>query len=109
DAVEAGEAAGLPGLALTDLANVFGRVKFYQGARRRGVKPIIGCAVWIENHTNRDKPHGLLLLCQSRAGYRNLCDLLTRAYRVNQYRGRGELKKEWFAAPAADGLIALSG
>ena len=109
DAVDAAVDAGMPALALTDLANVFGMVKFYQGARRRGLKPIIGCDVWIENQTDRDKPHRLLLLCQSRAGYRNLCDLLTRAYRVNQYRGRGELKKEWFAAPAADGLIALSG
>ena len=50
----------------------------------------------------------LLLLCQSRAGYRNLCELLTRAYRSNQYRGRAELKREWFAAPAGEGLIALT-
>ncbi len=98
DAVDAAVDAGMPALALTDLANVFGMVKFYQGARRRGLKPIIGCDVWIENQTDRDKPHRLLLLCQSRTGYRNLCDLLTRAYRVNQYHGRGELKKEWFAA-----------
>ena len=99
----------MPALALTDLANVFGMVKFYQAARGAGVKPVIGCDVWIENAADRDKPHRLLLLCQSRAGYRNLCELLTRAYRSNQYRGRAELKKEWFAAPAGDGLIALSG
>ncbi len=100
---------GMPALALTDLANVFGMVKFYQEARSQGVKPIIGCDVWIENASDRDKPSRLLLLCQSRAGYRNLCDLLTRAYRSNQYRGRAELKREWFSPPAGDGLIALSG
>ena len=109
DAVEAAVADGMPALALTDLANVFGLVKFYQAARKNGLKPIVGCDVWIENESDRDKPQRLLLLCQSRAGYRNLCELLTRAYRSNQYRGRAELKREWFTAPACDGLIALSG
>src|SRR5688572_7939322 len=109
EAVEAAQADGMPALALTDLGNVFGMVKFYQAARAQGVKPIIGCDVWIENGADRDKPHRLLLLCQSRAGYLNLCELLTRAFRSNQYRGRAELKREWFAAPAAAGLIALSG
>ena len=109
DAVAAAVADGMPALALTDLANVFGMVKFYQAARGAGVKPVIGCDVWIENAIDRDKPHRLLILCQSRAGYRNLSELLTRAYRTNQYRGRAELKREWFAAPAGDGLLALSG
>jgi DNA polymerase-3 subunit alpha len=109
DAVAAAKADGMPALALTDLANMFGMVKFYQESRGAGVKPVIGCDVWIENETDRDKPHRLLLLCQSRAGYRNLCELLSRAYRANQYRGRAEFKKAWFAAPAGDGLIAVSG
>ncbi|HYK15950.1 MAG TPA: PHP domain-containing protein, partial [Burkholderiales bacterium] len=109
DAVSAALADGMPALALTDLANMFGMVKFYQEARGKGLKPVIGCDVWIENTVDRDKPFRLLLLCQSRAGYRNLSELLTRAYRTNQYRGRAELKRDWFAAPAGDGLIALSG
>ena len=109
EAVAAAVSDGMPALALTDLANVFGMVKFYQAARSGGLKPIIGCDVWIENGSDRDKPQRLLLLCQSRAGYRNLCELLTRAYRSNQHRGRAELKREWFAASACDGLIALSG
>ena len=92
-AVAAAAADGMPALALTDLANVFGMVKFYQAARGGGVKPVIGCDVWVENETDRDKPHRLLILCQSREGYRNLCELVTRAYRANQYRGRAELKK----------------
>ncbi len=109
DAVAAAAADGMPALALTDLANVFGMVKFYRAARSKGIKPVIGCDVWIENETDRDKPHRLLLLCQSRAGYRNLCELITQAYRVNQYRGRPEIKREWFADGLADGLLALSG
>src|SRR5262245_1890354 len=109
EAVEAAVADGMPALALTDLANVFGMVKFYQAARAAGVKPIIGCDAWLENEADRDKPFRMLLLCQSRAGYGRLSDLLTRAYRANQYRGRAELKKGWFGETGSEGLIALSG
>ncbi len=109
EAVEAAAADSMPALALTDLGNVFGMVKFYQAARAAGVKPVIGCDAWLENESDRDKPHRVLLLAQSRAGYLRLSDLLTRAYRANQYRGRAELKKRWFAESGTDGLIALSG
>ena len=109
EAVAAAAADGMPALALTDLSNVFGLVKFYQEARARGVKPVIGCDLWLESESDRDKPYRMLLLCQSRAGYLRLCDLLTRAYRSNQYRGRPELKKSWFAEGGTEGLIALSG
>jgi DNA polymerase-3 subunit alpha len=109
EAVEAAAADGMPALALTDLANVFGMVKFYQAARAAGVKPVIGCDVWLENESDRDKPYRMLLLCQSRAGYLRLTELLTRAYRSNQYRGRAELKKSWLGETGSDGLIALSG
>ncbi|MCI3950597.1 MAG: dnaE, partial [Burkholderiales bacterium] len=109
EAVAAAAADGMPALALTDLANVFGMVKFYREARAKGVKPIIGCDVWITNETDRDKPGRLLLLCQSRTGYLSLCELLTRAYRTNQYRGRAEIDRSWFATTGTDGLIALSG
>ena len=107
DAVGAALADSMPALALTDLANMFGMVKFYQEARGKGLKPVIGCDIWVENAVDRDKPHRLLLLCQSRAGYRNLSELLTRAYRTNQYRGRAEFKREWFGASASDGRSAV--
>ena len=109
EAVAAAVADRMPALALTDLSNLFGAIKFYKEARSRGVKPVLGCDVWIENESDRDKPARLLLLCQSRTGYGNLCELLTRAYRTNQYRGRAECKREWMTAKAAEGLIALSG
>jgi len=109
EAVEAAVADGMPALALTDLSNVFGLVKFYQEARTRGVKPIIGCDLWLENEADRDKPYRTLLLCQSRAGYLKLSGLLTRAYRANQYRGRPEMKRSWLAEAGTEGLIALSG
>ncbi|MBM3342018.1 MAG: DNA polymerase III subunit alpha [Betaproteobacteria bacterium] len=108
DAVAAAKADGMPALALTDLSNVFGMVKFYKAARGAGVKPVIGCDVWLTNDADRDKPFRLLLLAQHHAGYLRLCRLLTQAYRCNQYRGRVELKREWFNE-GSEGLIALSG
>ncbi len=107
--VEKAAADGMPALALTDLSNLFGMVKFYTAARGKGVKPIIGCDVWISNEANRDQPHRLLLLCRDRLGYLRLCDLLTRAYRTNQHRGRAEIQRAWFENGGSDGLIALSG
>jgi DNA polymerase-3 subunit alpha len=108
DAVARAAADGMGALALTDLANVFGMVKFYRAARAAGLKPIIGCDVWITNEADREKPHRLLLLVRSSAGYRRLCELLSRAYLENQHRARAELRKRWLAEGAA-GLIALSG
>jgi DNA polymerase III subunit alpha len=110
-AVEKAVADNMPALALTDLSNLFGMVKFYEHTRSRGVKPIIGCEVWITNESDRDKPSRLLLLCKSYSGYLLLCRLLSRAYRENQYRGRAEVKKSWLNKNeiGTQGLIALSG
>jgi len=106
-AVAAAHGDAMPALALTDLSNVFGLVKFYQSARGKGLKPIVGCDVFISNDADRDRPHRLLLLCQSREGYLLLCRLLSRAYLENQHRGRAELRREWFHE-GTSGLIALS-
>src|SRR5436190_3148682 len=81
DGVAAAAADKMPALALTDLSNVFGMVKFYKASRARGIKPIIGCDVWVTHDSERAAPHRLLLLCQSREGYLKLADWLTRAYR----------------------------
>ena len=99
----------IPALALTDLSNLFGAIKFYKAARSKGIKPIIGCDIWLENTENRDQPSRLLLLCQSQAGYLLLCQLLSRAFLTNQYRGRAEFKREWFVECGTEGLILLSG
>ena len=109
EAVAAAHGDGMPALALTDLSNVFGLIKFYKAARGKGLKPVIGCDVLISNESDRDRPQRLLLLCQSREGYLLLCRLLSRAYLENQYRGRAELRREWFHQEGTEGLIALSG
>jgi len=107
-AVAAAQSDAMPALALTDLNNFFGLIKFYKAARGAGIKPIAGCDVFISNDADRDRPYRLLLLCQSGAGYLLLCRLLSRAYLENQHRGRAELRREWLHE-STDGLIALSG
>src|SRR6478735_3859256 len=80
DVVAAAAKDKQPALAVTDLANLFGMVKFYKAARGKGIKPIVGCDVWITNDDDREKPSRLLLLVKDRAGYLQLCELLSRAW-----------------------------
>ncbi len=109
DAVKRAAGDGMPALAVTDLGNLFGLVKFYTGARGKGVKPIAGADVWITNPAAPEDASRLLLLARNRVGYRQLCELLTRAYLVEGRRDRAEIRREWFAEVGCDGLIALSG
>ena len=108
DAVAAAQADGMPALALTDLANLFGMVKFYKAARSKGIKPIVGCDVEVDSQTAGQAPHRILLLCQNREGYLRLCTWLTRAYAQPQQRGTVSLQPAWFSE-GTSGLIALSG
>jgi len=100
---------GMPALALTDSANVFGMVKFYREARAAGVKPVIGVDCWVQNEADADKPARALLLCATQAGYLRLCDLVSRAWLGNQHRARAEIARAWLREARNDGLIALSG
>ena len=108
DYIEKASSQHMPALALTDLNNVFGLVKFYKAAREKGIKAILGADLWIENEVNRDQPYRILALCQNDKGYLALSEILTRAYLENQYRGRVEVKKSWLLEKN-EGLIILSG
>ena len=55
DYVRCASADKMPALALTDLNNLFGAIKFYKTARESGLKPLIGCDLWLENPQNRDQ------------------------------------------------------
>ncbi len=109
DYVAQAHADQMPALALTDLSNLFGAIKFYKAARGRGIKPLLGADIWLENSQNREQPYRALLLCQTHAGYLALCALLSRAYLENQHRGRAEIKAEWLDGSNMQGLIMLSG
>lgn len=109
DAVKAAASCGMPALAISDLSNLFGLIKFYGKARGAGVKPIAACDVWIESERDDEQPARLLLLVQNHKGYLQLCELLSRAFLRNQKRGKATLKFEWFDEVGCDGLIAVSG
>lgn len=103
----------MPAVAVTDHGNLFGAVEFYQKAMSKGVKPIIGCEVYVAPGSRTEKTaikgeyaFHLVLLVKNLRGYQNLCKLLTRAYTEGFYykpRVDKELLKEY-----NEGLIALS-
>ena len=94
--------------AITDLANLFGIVKFYGACRAQGVKPIIGCDVWLEPEAGEKLGSRLLLLVQNDNGYLHLCELLSRAWTGNTVRAQALVKWDWLDELGA-GLLALSG
>jgi DNA polymerase-3 subunit alpha len=99
---------GMPALAVTDQFNMFALVKFYRAAVAEGIKPVIGADVLINSPDEPDHATGLVLLCQNRTGYLNLCQLLSKGYQDGQYHGVPYLRRQWISEHA-EGLIALSG
>ncbi|MEO8297588.1 MAG: DNA polymerase III subunit alpha [Burkholderiales bacterium] len=113
DVVKAAAKDGQPALAITDLANLFGGVKFYSAARKKGVKPLLGADIWLEPEvaTAAGEPRQasrLLLLVQHHAGYLNLCELLSRGWIQNVQRNQAWIRWDWLEE-LSGGLIALSG
>ena len=109
EVVDAAAADGQGALAITDLSNLFGTVKFYTAARGKGVKPIIGAEVFLEGlGLEVASLSRIVLLVQSTQGYLNLSELLARAYTQNSVKGQAVVKVAWLTA-LSNGLIALSG
>ena len=109
DVVKAAATDGQGALAITDLSNLFGTVKFYKEARGKGVKPIIGAEVFLEGlGADAASLSRIVLLVQTTQGYLNLSELLARAYTQNSVKGQAVVKLAWLTA-LSDGLIALSG
>ena len=108
--VDAAAGDGQAALAITDLSNLFGGVKFYKEARKAGVKPVLGADVWLEPDTaaGEKMPSRLLLLAQNRNGYLNLCEILSRAWIQDVQQGRAWVRWESLASLGSD-LIVLSG
>jgi len=96
-----------PAVALTDLTNLFGLVKFYRIAREKGIKPIVGCEIrLIKDEGSNGAP--FVLLVKNKKGYTNLTKLVSKAYIEGQETGNPLVKIEWLA-DYSEGLIALSG
>ena len=99
-----------PALAISDLSNLFGTVKFYKAARSHGVKPLIAADVWVQvpGKDSAAPPARLLLLAQNHRGYLNLSELLTRAWTRGVVRDQAIISLDWLSE-LNEGLIALSG
>lgn len=100
---------GMPAVAITDENNFFGLIKFYKQAVQLGIKPIIGIDVLLDNESvKKQQPFILSLLAQNDAGYKNLINLVTKAYLDGQHTGKPFVKKEWIVSCSSD-VIAISG
>ena len=103
----------MPAVAITDHGNLFGAVKFYEAALKRGLKPILGCEVYVASTSrfdrlpDADRPYHLVLLCENERGYRNLLKLASSAF-LEGYYYKPRIDKSLLARHA-DGLIGLSG
>jgi DNA polymerase-3 subunit alpha len=106
---------GCPALTLTDQGNLYGVVDFYKACKAVGVKPIIGCEIWLSPGSRADKkripnsPNGfpIVLIAQNQQGYQNLCKLSSFGFLEGFYyqpRIDKELLKQY-----SEGLICLSG
>ena len=104
---------GQSAIALTDHGVMYGCIDFYKAAKAAGVKPIIGCEVYMARRRMSDRIHGidndpyhLVLLCENRTGYENLCYLVSEAF-LHGFYGKPRVDLELLEAHH-EGLIALS-
>ena len=110
--IERAESHSMPAVACTDHGNLFGAYEFFEKAKARGVKPIIGCELYVTPTLKLEKPsdgknYHLTVLCMNERGYRNLSRLVTRGYFEGFYR-RPRVDHEMLSEHN-EGLIVLSG
>ncbi len=104
---------GQTAIAITDHGVMYGCIDFYKAAKAAGIKPIIGCEVYVTRRNMSDRVHGidndpyhLVLLCQNRKGYENLCLLVSEAF-IHGFYGKPRVDLA-LLEKHHEGLIALS-
>ncbi len=104
---------GQNAIAITDHGVMYGCIDFYKAAKAAGIKPIIGCEVYVARRLMSDRVHGidndpyhLVLLCENRKGYENLCLLVSEAF-MNGFYGKPRVDLE-LLRKYHEGIIALS-
>ena len=104
---------GQEAIAITDHGVMYGCIDFYKAAKAAGIKPIIGCEVYVTRRAMTDRVHGidndpyhLVLLCENRKGYENLCYLVSQAF-INGFYGKPRVDLE-LLQKHHEGLIATS-
>jgi DNA polymerase III subunit alpha len=98
----------MPACALTDRTNFFALIKFYKAAQSSGIKPIFGADFLLREEGEDNFETVVCFLAQNDLGYRNLTQLISRAYLEGQQQGVTTIRREWLR-DCADGLIVLSG
>ena len=104
---------GQTAVAITDHGVMYGCIDFYKAAKNAGIKPIIGCEVYVAPRSMGDRVHGidndpyhLVLLCKDRTGYENLCYLVSQAFMQGFY-GKPRVDLD-LLRQRHDGLVATS-
>ena len=105
----------MPAVAMTDHGNLYGAIDFYKQANKAGIKPIIGCEVYLAPGSMKDKKrvpglpnaHHLTLLAKDVRGYENLVKLVSQAHLEGQYY-KPRIDKE-LLDKYSQGIICLSG
>jgi DNA polymerase-3 subunit alpha len=112
DVIARAKEMGMPAIAVTDHGNLFAAVEFHDTAVKHGIKPIIGCEVYVARGSRRSREgrssgsNHLVLLARNQAGYRNLIRLVSLGYLEGFYY-RPRIDKELLSAHS-EGLIGLS-
>lgn len=108
------QSMGQNAIAITDHGVMYGALDFYNAAKSRGIKPIIGCEVYVAPRSMNDKVHGidnqryhLVLLCKNETGYKNLIKMVSESFTKGFYV-KPRIDKELLCR-YHEGLIALSG
>ena len=113
--VDAAAASGMDSMAITDHGALYGAVAFYQAAKNKAIKPIIGVETYVAPRSMTSKegkadsqPHHLILLAKDHRGYQNLCRLVTDAH-VEGYGGGGKTFNWSLLPPSVGSHLVLSG
>ncbi|MDD5191287.1 MAG: DNA polymerase III subunit alpha, partial [Dehalococcoidales bacterium] len=112
EVVARAKAMGMDSLALTDHGVMYGTIAFYQACKDAGIRPIVGCEIYISQSQNATRNPGeksnfhLVLLAKNQTGYHNLLQIVSRAHLEGFYY-KPRIDKE-FLASHAEGLVALS-
>lgn len=101
-------ALNMPAIALTDQTNLCGLVKYYHAAHGAGLKPIIGCDFWVQSEELGSELSRLVVLATDNIGYKNLTELISKAYMRGHVQDKAVIDKQWLVE-FKQGLILLSG
>ena len=111
--MEAVRGQGQQAVAITDHGVMYGVIDFYRAAKKNGIKPIIGCEVYVARRTRFDRvheldaePYHLVLLCENNTGYQNLMALVSKAW-IEGFYSKPRVDPE-LLEQHSEGLIALS-